>query len=184
MSPYRASLHWWEAVLLLHRLTLAFLYTFGSSIPAEQSMLAVLVCVGFLLLHVLARPFLHAKTQRVQTVLLLSLSVLALTRVFSSSLLQLGASPGASSEDSIAGTNTFCSVLNGAFQYAVPAAIVLLPAGVSLAKVAHWLRLKGKKDTAKVSSESELVFQAPDEPEGFELESKRLRWHDLHHHGE
>lgn len=127
MAPYRPAVFWWEAVLLLHRLSLAFLYTFGSTAPAEQSILAVTVCVGFLLLHSHVRPFAHAKTQRVQTALLLSLSIMALARVFSSSLVQLGTPPDAATAAAISSTNAFCAGLSGVFQYAVPAAALLLP---------------------------------------------------------
>lgn len=134
VAPYGSTVPWWEAVMMLHRLCLAFLFTFASETPAMQSLLSVMMCVFFLAAHMYQRPFNRPESQGLQTTLLLSLAIVALVKVFSSSQVQLATPSDPSIAEAIAPTNTFCEVVTLVFQYLIPVTALLVSYTVNMTK--------------------------------------------------
>lgn len=110
----------WESVLMLHRLALAMLYTFGTSIPVIQAGLCALVTAVAQLLHVFFQPMRGTATQAYQTVLLMCLLLITVSKFFEASTLQL-ASP-----QSDARSTDYCAVVTLLFGYIVPLAGVVV----------------------------------------------------------
>ena len=136
VGAYSAQLYWWESVLLLHRVLLAVLFTFGSSKPLQQALVAVAVCMLFALLHTHFRPMRDRTSNLLQQLLLVCLLVVALARV-----------PYAAQVSAAVATRTLSDegyvVLTLLFGYVIPGvgalAVVALP----------WLRarfLPGQRD--------------------------------------
>lgn len=121
VAPYDSSMPWWESVMMVHRLALAFLCTFASESPAIQSLVSTLVCILFLVLHVYRQPLRQPASQALQSVLLLCLSIVSLVKDFWSSGLQYAVplNPG-TIPATIASTNTFCEVVTLLSEYLIP----------------------------------------------------------------
>jgi hypothetical protein len=90
VSPYTSRLYWWESVLMLHRLLLVAAFTFLSSRPILQVVVAVVICSAFMFVHVFCRPMRDGVIQTMQSVLLACLSLAALGGVLSAARLSLG----------------------------------------------------------------------------------------------
>lgn len=105
--------------MMLHRLGLACLFSFALA-PAIQSLLAVVMCASFLVLHLVQQPFPRLESQALQTTLLFCLVVVALGKVFWASLLQSATPFDAVIEAAIAGTDTLCEAMTIGCQYVVP----------------------------------------------------------------
>lgn len=126
VTPYDSSMSWWEAVMVLHRLGLAFLYTFASSLAAIQSLLSILMCVTFLTLHLYRQPFRRPDSQALQTIFLFCLTVVSVMRNVSSSILDTAAT---GSERPL--TVDFCEGVTLLFEYIIP--FIALPLAFYLA---------------------------------------------------
>ena len=77
---YRKKVYWWESVLMLHRLTLAVIYSFMSTVPMVQTMVSTVVCVIFAMVHAFVQPLRSPTAHTLQTFLLFCLVVVALCR--------------------------------------------------------------------------------------------------------
>lgn len=120
VAPYRPQLPWWESILMLQRLFLAFLFTFGSSIPSIKTFLSITLCVVAFAGHVYFQPFKRPDTQRLQSILLFCLCITALACSDSASLLD-----AASTADN-PGTDDFYQSVTDIFQYVVPVIVFAL----------------------------------------------------------
>lgn len=125
VAPYDSSMPWWESIMMLHRLGLAFLFTFASSSPAIQSLLATMLCVCFFGVHLYRQPFRRSESQGLQTVLLFCLSIVTVAKVFYSSGLQYAVPSDPRITSAISSTNFFCEVITVLFQYLFPGIALL-----------------------------------------------------------
>ena len=66
-SVYHDKVYWWEAVMLLQRLLLNIITTFATAIPLIRSIMAMTVCLCFLLVHMSLRPLRHPAAEFAQT---------------------------------------------------------------------------------------------------------------------
>lgn len=126
VAPYGPLVHWWESVMMTHRLGLAILFTFASSAPAIQSLLSIMLCVSFLALHLNRQPLVRPASQGLQSVLLFCLTVVTVCRVFFSSGLEYAVPLNPNIAAAIASTNTFCEVVTLLFQYLIPGIALLM----------------------------------------------------------
>ena len=77
-GSYHVAWHWWEAALMVQRLLLALVFTFASAHAPGVAVLAnSVVCVLALVAHVSVRPLHAVVSHRLQTVLLLCLTVVS-----------------------------------------------------------------------------------------------------------
>jgi hypothetical protein len=97
-----------------HRLALALLYMFASSTPVIQTGLCALVTVCALLMHVFAQPMRGTDSQAYQTVLLVCLLMVCMSKYFEASLLQV-ASPVTDT-----GSTDYAAVMTLMFGYVGP----------------------------------------------------------------
>jgi hypothetical protein len=74
---YRRDVYYWECVLMVQRLLLALLFTFGSSDATLRTVVSSLLCALYLALHVVVQPLRLQRTNALQTALLLCLFVVA-----------------------------------------------------------------------------------------------------------
>ncbi len=56
---YQDRVYWWEGVLLLQRLLLNVVATFGTEVPMVRSVATMAVCLYFLSLHISVQPLRH-----------------------------------------------------------------------------------------------------------------------------
>ncbi len=99
---------------MVHRLALALLYTFATSLPVIQTGLCVLVTTAALLLHVFCQPMRGTASQPYQAVLLMCLLLVTVSKYFEASVLEV-ASPISSSR-----ATDYCAIITLLFGYAVP----------------------------------------------------------------
>ena len=118
VSSYKPVVYWWESVLLLHRLSLALLYAFMAHAPVIQSAMSVLICVLMFGLHSFVRPMRTGLVQTYQSALYLCLIVVALSRMFAASQLQLAV--GSFVQQETRATMDVFETLTIVFGYVVP----------------------------------------------------------------
>lgn len=120
-APYVSEhAHYWESVLMTHRFALALLFTFATSMPVIQSGLRALITSLMLLLHVYNQPMRGTDSQMYQTVLLVCLLLVTMSKDFESSLLQV-ASPLSDTS-----ATDYAAVITLLFGYVVPLVGVLV----------------------------------------------------------
>lgn len=136
-GPYLPTLYFWESVLMAQRLVLAALSVFlSSSRPAVAVQAVTLLCVALLLLHVLVGPLHSPGARRLQTVLLFSLTAVALASSPAADRQEAASTasgPGAPSEKT-------AHSLRLVFGAVVP--VVALVASFSPAPATVWARLR------------------------------------------
>ena len=66
-SVYHDKVYWWEGVLLLQRLLLNIVATFGSDMPLIRSVTTMAVCLLFLSVHMSVRPLRYSAGAAAQT---------------------------------------------------------------------------------------------------------------------
>jgi len=92
-SVYHDKVYWWEGVLLLQRFILNVVHTFGAELPLARSLIAIAVCLGFLLLHMSVRPMRHSAGAAAQTTFqtcLLCIAILSCTLVAEDTMAKSG----------------------------------------------------------------------------------------------
>ncbi len=99
---------------MVHRLALALLYAFGTSLPVIQTSLFALVSFGALALHVFQQPMRGTETQPFQTALLMCLLLVTVSKDFEASVLEV-ASPISSNS-----STDYLSIITLLFGYVVP----------------------------------------------------------------
>ena len=75
VESYHKGWYWWESMLLVQRLVLVLVYTFGSSDPGGQALVLTTLCILYLVLHATAQPLRRPESQGLQLVLLVCLCV-------------------------------------------------------------------------------------------------------------
>ena len=105
---------------MVHRLALALLYTFGTSLPVIQTSQFALVSIGAQLLHVFCQPMRGTEAQPYQAGLLMCLLLVTMSKIFEASTLQLASS------QSDAQSTDYLSIITLLFGYVVPLAGVIV----------------------------------------------------------
>lgn len=166
LAPYHPQWFWWEAVLMGQRVLLGLVFTFvPASAPATQSLVLTLLCVGFLVAHTTASPFVDPQSQTLQTVLLYCLIAVSLSSM-----------PGAISVEAVCsgGINKTTPVYSTSqvLQLWVGVVIPLCALTVSYTHklVCHrcrWMPCsRRKKDTSAATKHSVLAHRPGHRPEG------------------
>ena len=92
VGPYRAGVWYWESVLMVQRLLLALLATFGASAPAMAALAQCGVCLACWGLHCALAPLRDGPAGALQTTLQLCLTVVAVASVPTATVVAEGTS--------------------------------------------------------------------------------------------
>ena len=138
LGVYVPSLYYWEAVIMVQRLSLAMIYTFASTVPIFQTTLCTLLCVVVLALHLSFAPMRDRNNHRFQAVLEFCLTVVALSRMLAACRIQLAVTWNDSAADALLNGLTVC------FGYVVPiVALACLAFLSTLKKLPCWPKDSG-----------------------------------------
>lgn len=125
-GSFQPQYYWWETVLVAHRLFMSFLDTFMSQYPIIHLASAAIVCLLCTVAHITLAPMAHNSTQRLQTCLLVSLTVVVLTLLPQAQSLE-EAAPGLTSVSYVSKqSGSVMQALQVIFLYIAPACSLLL----------------------------------------------------------